>query len=159
MQTYDGARPNIIPDQMKMELTLRYYNDEVLEKTIDAIKRICRGAALTAGMPEDKLPEVMIYLHNTPSVMNDEELTKRLGMFAAGVLESKDIVEAEPAMGGEDFGKYGRTPENVPICLMRLGSTSTEVMATLAASGKQSPHCILPTSILTTKKSSKQGSR
>ncbi|MDD4144519.1 MAG: hypothetical protein PHN68_07780, partial [Prolixibacteraceae bacterium] len=41
------------------------------------------------------------------------------------------------AMVGEDFGKYGRTPERVPICLIWLGSTNPELMARLRAEGKE----------------------
>ena len=40
-------------------------------------------------------------------------------------------------MVGEDFGKYGRTPENIPICLMWLGSTNPELMKQLKAEGKK----------------------
>ena len=40
-------------------------------------------------------------------------------------------------MVGEDFGKYGRTPENVPICLIWLGSTSTELMKSLMEKGEK----------------------
>ncbi len=40
-------------------------------------------------------------------------------------------------MVGEDFGKYGRTPEKVPICLIWLGSTSHELMTELNAKGEK----------------------
>ena len=42
-----------------------------------------------------------------------------------------------PAMVGEDFGKYGRTPENIPICLIWLGSTNPELMKELNAKGEK----------------------
>ncbi len=89
---HGGTRPNIIPDEVKMQLTLRYYNDEVIKKTISAIERICRGAALTAGMPEDRLPEVKIDTVETPPVMNDEALVGDIRLYSGGILGSENIV-------------------------------------------------------------------
>ena len=68
---HGGTRPNIIPDEVKMELTLRYYSDEAIEKVIQAIKRISHSAAKTAGMPDDKLPTVYVSPVETPPVLNN----------------------------------------------------------------------------------------
>jgi hippurate hydrolase len=132
---HGGTRPNIIPDEVKMELTLRYYSDEAIEKVISAIKRISSSAAEMAGMPEDKLPLVKIESAETPPVINNQELSEKISGFATGIIGSKNIVKTAPAMVGEDFGKYGRTPENVPICLIWLGSTSAGLMKELNAKG------------------------
>ena len=53
---HGGTRPNIIPEEVKMELTLRYYDNNAIKQTINAIKRISKGAAITAGLPDNKLP-------------------------------------------------------------------------------------------------------
>ena len=128
---HGGTRPNIIPDEVKMQLTLRYYNDEAIAKTVKAIKRICDGAALTAGMPEDKLPYVEVSPSENPPVLNDASLTEDIGKFSGSILGTQNIVPVKPAMVSEDFGKYGRTPENVPICMIWLGSTNPDLMAEL----------------------------
>jgi hippurate hydrolase len=132
-----GTQANIIPDRVKMKLTLRYYNDEVIEKVISAIKRISDGAALMAGLTDDMLPEVVVSPVETPPVLNDSELSGRISEFAANIIGDENIVEVSPAMVGEDFGKYGRTPEKVPICLIWLGSTNPALMAKLRAEGKE----------------------
>ncbi|WP_372934283.1 M20 metallopeptidase family protein [Mariniphaga sediminis] len=134
---HGGTRPNIIPDEVKMELTLRYYSDEVIKKVIAAIKRISHSAAQMAGMPEDQLPFVHIYEKETPPVINDEKLSQKTFQFATEIIGSENIQETPPAMVGEDFGKYGRTPENVPICLIWLGSTEPALMKQLKAEGKE----------------------
>jgi hippurate hydrolase len=40
-------------------------------------------------------------------------------------------------MVAEDFGKYGLTPEKVPICLIWLGSTSHDLLKELEARGEK----------------------
>jgi len=134
---HGGTRPNIIPDEVKMELTLRYYSDEAIEKVISAIKRISRSAAEMAGMPEDKLPLVKIESAETPPVINNQELSEKLMGFAKGIIGAENVVKTSPAMVGEDFGKYGKTPENIPICLIWLGSTSADLMKELNAKGEK----------------------
>ena len=142
---HGGTRPNIIPDEVKMELTLRYYSDAAIEKVITAINRISRSAAEMAGMPEDKLPLVSIESSETPPVINNQELSDKIRSFASETIGAENIVKTTPAMVGEDFGKYGRTPENIPICLIWLGSTSAELMREIKARGENpfplhSPH-------------------
>ena len=136
---HGGTRPNIIPDKVKMELTLRYYSDEAIETVIAAIRRICKSSAQMAGMPEDKLPEVFVSPIETPPVLNNLELSEKIRGFASEIIGTESIIKTKPAMVGEDFGKYGRTPENIPICLIWLGSTNPELMKELNDRGENPP--------------------
>jgi amidohydrolase len=134
---HGGTRPNIIPDEVIMELTLRYYDDEVIEQVISAIKRISNAASQMAGLPEERFPEVNVSTVETPPVINDTELAGMVKKYASGIIGPDNITEVSPAMVAEDFGKYGRTPENIPICLIWLGSTSTDLMKQLKESGRE----------------------
>lgn len=134
---HGGTRPNIIPDEVKMQLTLRYFSDETITKVISAIKRISNAAAITAGMPDDKLPKVFVDPTETPPVLNDDVLSAKVEGFATEIIGKENIIETQPEMVGEDFGKYGLTPEDVPICLIWLGSTSPELMQELVAEGRR----------------------
>ena len=134
---HGGTRPNIIPDEVKMELTLRYYSDVAIEKVIAAIERISRSAAKTAGVPDNKLPKVFVLPGETPPVLNNIELSKKIDLFASKIIGADNIIETSPAMVGEDFGKYGRTPENIPICLIWLGSTNSDLMNQLILEDKK----------------------
>ena len=136
---HGGTRPNIIPEEVKMELTLRYYDNDVIEQTINAIKRISRGAALTAGMPDNRLPMVWVKPGPHPPVVNDANLYERIHRYSSGTLGVENIIRVEPAMVGEDFGMYGLTPEKVPICLIWLGSTNSEEMKEYSAKGEKPP--------------------
>ncbi len=55
-----GAKHNIISDEAKLQLTVRSYTPEVRKLLLDGIKRIARGEAIAAGMPEDKMPVVTV---------------------------------------------------------------------------------------------------
>ena len=134
---HGGTRPNIIPDEVKLELTLRYYSDQAIEKVISAIKRISNAASIMAGMPENKLPLVNVLPVDTPPVLNNEELSKSIQKFAELSIGGQNIISTSPAMVGEDFGKYGRTKENIPLCLIWLGSTNPDEMKKLIAEGKK----------------------
>ncbi len=134
---HGGSRPNIIPDEVKMELTLRYYSQSALEQVISGIRRICNSAAQMAGMPDDHLPEIKLSNSPTPPVVNDAWLANSIRTFASSVLGDKNVISIPPSMVGEDFGKYGLTPEKVPICLMWLGSRNSQHLREMEARGER----------------------
>jgi len=136
---HGGTRPNIIPDEVKMELTLRYYSDDAIEQVIAAIHRICESAGRSAGMPGDQLPEVRISGDLTPPVLNDPDLARRVARFASGVIGEEHVVSVKPAMVAEDFGIYGYTSEKVPINLIWLGSTAAGHMQEIRNRGESPP--------------------
>src|SRR5687768_8478907 len=51
-----GLKRNIISDEVKLELTLRAFDDDVMKGLIASIRRICAGMAQAAGLPENRMP-------------------------------------------------------------------------------------------------------
>ncbi len=90
---HGGTRPNIIPNEVKMELTLRYYSDEAIEKVISAIKRISNAAAQMAGMPDDQLPLVNVLPEDTPPVLNNQKLSEKIKTFARDIIGGDHILK------------------------------------------------------------------
>ncbi len=117
-----GAKHNIIPDEAKLQLTVRSYSDESRKLLLDGIKRIARGEALVAGLPEDKLPEVKISDPYTPSTFNDPEFaTKVMGKLTQRFGEDR-VAKSPPVMGGEDFGQFRRaSPDDVQSLIFWVG--------------------------------------
>jgi hippurate hydrolase len=137
---HGGTKHNIIPDEVKLQLTLRSYTDDVRAQTIAAIKRITRGLAEAAGLPEDRMPIVALKDKEfTPAMYNDPPLTLRV----AGVLKNwfgeKPVQQVKPVMGGEDFSEYGRTQDKIPICLFWLGAAKPELVQESEKTGKTLP--------------------
>ncbi len=54
-----GTKSNIISDKAVLQLTVRNDSVETREKLLNAIKRIAENLGRAAGLPEDKLPEVI----------------------------------------------------------------------------------------------------
>ena len=75
----------------------------------------------------------------TPATYNDPALVKRVnGVFAEWF--GKDVlIERKPTMGGEDFGRYGRTEHKIPIYMFRLGGVSPAAMKQAQALGQPMP--------------------
>ncbi|HEY1111373.1 MAG TPA: hypothetical protein VGE76_22145, partial [Opitutaceae bacterium] len=126
---HGGTKHNIIPDEVALQLTLRSYSDEVRARTLEAVRRICRGEAIAAGIPEDRMPIVTVADEGTPATYNDPALTRRIREAMIGWLGADKHTPIEPEMGGEDFAQYGRTVEKVPISLFRIGVVAPEKVA------------------------------
>lgn len=117
-----GTAYNVIPDGAKLELTVRTYAEETRQFVHKRIKEITRGVALGAGLPEDLVPEVIIPEVFTPANYNDPELVDHLVASAQKAIGDAQVIPAEPLMIGEDFSRYGLTPEDVPAVLFWLGT-------------------------------------
>jgi hippurate hydrolase len=119
---HGGAKHNIIPDEVRLQLTLRSYSDPVRQHTIEAIKRITRGLAQAAGLPESRYPLVTVADESASATYNDPLLARRvLASFKTWFGEDQ-TVRTKPIMGAEDFGLLGRTDPRIPICLFWLGT-------------------------------------
>lgn len=136
---HGGTRYNIIPDEVRLQLTVRSYTDEVRQKTLDAIKRIVRGQAIAAGIAEDRLPEVKVADDFTPAVYNTPELTERIvGVFKAWFGET-NVISRKPTMGGEDFSEYGRPAPKIPLCMFSVGGVEPKTLQESERTGKPLP--------------------
>lgn len=121
---HGGTRANVIPDEVKMQLTIRFFEDEVFETIKESLINICKGAAISAGMPEDKLPVVTFSTDDDRPLVNNSDLVMAGVRSMKSILGDSNIIQVDPATVAEDFGKYGQTKENVPIALFWLGGVN-----------------------------------
>ncbi len=136
---HGGSKHNIIPDEVKLQLTVRSYSDETRKQILDAIRRITLGVARAAGVPADREPSVkFLPMEYTPALYNNPQLVERILGVWKSLLGDDNVVERDPEMGGEDFGRYGREGPRIPIFLFRLGTVGTERMAKSRQPGGQS---------------------
>ena len=119
-----GTKHNIIPDEVKLMLTVRSYSDEVRQTLLDGIERIATHQARAMGMPEDRLPIVDTRDEYTPALWNDPALVERSVTAMQAVLGEERVVEIPAEMGGEDFSRYGRTDAKIPGFMLRLGTVA-----------------------------------
>lgn len=120
---HGGTRRNIIPDDVKLELTLRSYDETVSDHMVSSIRRICLHLAEAAGVPADRLPVVTLADKRNPVTVNDAALAHRLnGVYRAWFGEA-NVPVIEASTYGEDFAEYGRTVPRVPIAIVSVGGT------------------------------------
>jgi hippurate hydrolase len=120
---HGGAKHNVIPDEVKLQLTVRSYTDAVRQQILDAIQRITVGIARAAGVPADREPSVKVLEEEyTPATYNNPELVSRLLPVWKRMFGEDKVVERDAEMGGEDFSRYGREEPRIPIFMFRVGT-------------------------------------
>jgi len=122
---HGGTNHNIIPNEVKLQLTVRTTKDGVRKHVLEAIERITKAAAKGARAPE---PTVTVDPGEfTPALVNDSKLTRRTVALFRELLGPANVKERPPVMGGEDFARYGR--QGIPVFLYFLGTVPPERVA------------------------------
>ncbi|HXE75086.1 MAG TPA: amidohydrolase [Candidatus Xenobia bacterium] len=120
-----GTKHNIIPDEARLQLTIRSYKPEVRQKIISSIERISHGLAEAAGIPSNRFPTVTLS-DGTPSTYNDPALTQRLAKVFEQTLGKERVIYTEPVMGAEDFSLYTLEGRQIPTSMFWLGAVAPE---------------------------------
>ncbi|PHQ67431.1 MAG: peptidase M20 [Robiginitomaculum sp.] len=137
---HGGTKHNIISDEVKLQLTLRSYKDEVRMNTINSIKRIADGLGRAAGLPDDKLPIVTVRDKEfTPATYNNPELANTVKLAISEEIGADNVKDMQPVMGGEDFGAFGRGDPKIPSFLFWLGAVNQDVIDQAKKDGKTLP--------------------
>jgi amidohydrolase len=132
-----GTKRNIIPDDAKVELTVRSYKPEVQKHLLMAIARIAKGEAAAAGAPRE--PTIFVNpSESAQAVYNDPALTERLANGLRRAWGSANVVTTEPVMGSEDFGVFGRA-SGAPSVMLRIGAAEPGAFVKAKAAGTLVP--------------------
>lgn len=132
---HGGTKHNIIPNEVRLQLTVRSYTDQVRKQLLGGIERVAANEARAAGFPEDLLPIVNTSADEfTPACWNDPSLVQRANTAIRSVLGPDSVVAVSPSMGGEDFGRYARTAD-VPGYMFGLGAVDPERWLAAQAEG------------------------
>ena len=127
---HGGTGGNTIPDEVRMQMTVRTYDAKVREHILASISRQVEAEATAANAPT--MPSVKV-VGGTDAVYNDPALTSRLVTALRRNLGTDGVREMPAKMTGEDFSQYGRA--GVPAVLLHIGA----VNAAALASGEKLP--------------------
>jgi amidohydrolase len=119
---HGGTKHNIIPNEVKLQLTVRTTTTATRDRVLKSIDRIAKAAAAGANAPP---PEVKVSLDEfTPATYNDVPLAQKCGAVFREILGAESVRTRKPVMGAEDFSRYsaGKTP----IFMYFLGTISQE---------------------------------
>ncbi len=114
-----GTSPNIIPDEVELNGTIRTLSDRAAAQVEERITQVARGLAVATRCEID-----VTFRRGTEAVNNDPEVTSVCVQAARQVVGPANVDEIRlPSMGGEDFSGYLK---HVPGCLLRLGVASLD---------------------------------
>ncbi len=134
-----GTKHNIISDRAHLQLTVRNTSAETREILLAGIRRIAENMGRVAGLPEDKLPEVVVSEESVPPTANDAELARRLKRAWVGAMGEEAVVyNPSKGMGAEDFPFFTSDPEIASV-YWQIGGTPREDFDREASGGPPVP--------------------
>jgi amidohydrolase len=137
---HGGTKNNIIPDEVKMQLTVRTYKSETRERVLAAIERIANGIAAAGGVPPDRAPIITVSKDQfCPATYNNPELTKRLVAVWKNSLGNENVKIVDAVMGGEDFSEYSLSDHSIPAVNFHIGAVEPAKIAEYKQAGKELP--------------------
>jgi amidohydrolase len=131
---HGGTQNNIIPDQVKLQLTVRSYSPEVRKHLLASIERVAKGESMASGAPKEPLVTIK---PGTDTVVNDPETTARVVSALKRGLGDSAIREMPASMTSEDFSQYGQN--GTRAVLIHVGAQEPTKFASAKASGLQLP--------------------
>lgn len=132
---HGGTKHNIIPDEVKLQITVRTYSPAVRKQLLAGIARIAKAEAASANAPRE--PEVKVS-ESQDATYNDPALAHRLEAALASRLGKANVVEGKPEMVAEDFGELGKAA-GAPSVLVRVGAVEPKKYAAAIAAGAPLP--------------------
>ena len=137
---HSGAKHNIISDEAKLQLTVRSYSDESRKLLLDGIRRVARGAAMTAGLSDELMPVVTVEDPYTPSTFNDPDFTQARAAAFRERFDEERVMEWPAVMGGEDFSQFRRAaPDDVESMIFWISGTPAPMLQALKENGTPLP--------------------
>lgn len=109
-----GSAYNVIPDEVRLQGTIRTFSPEMRAHIPERMQRLLDGIC-TAFEASATLEVVEGY----PSVQNDAPLTEKVRGVALQLFGDTRVETIPPSMAGEDFAYYS---EQVPACFFSVGS-------------------------------------
>ncbi len=112
---HGGTKNNIIPDDVKLQLTIRSYDDETRQLLLKRITEVAQGISKTSGA----LPPVVVKTESADALFNDLTLAERAKTIFTR--EFSKLEKVNPTMGAEDFGQFGLAAK-VPSLMFWVGT-------------------------------------
>jgi amidohydrolase len=132
---HGGTKSNIVPDEVKLQITVRSYKDEVQKHLLAGIARIAKAEAAAAGAPRP--PTVTVKEDSAHATWNDPALDARLTRALERKLGKENVLEAAPLMVAEDFSELSRA--RIPAVQIWVGAAQPAALKKSTAEGKVLP--------------------
>lgn len=135
-----GADNNTIPGDALVKLNLRFFDLTVRERMLGAIRAINDGVARSYGMPEDKLPTVVMKGYAPPLVNDADAIARVAAPLRALVGEQGIVSEFAAVTGSEDAHLLRGEHENIPVVYLFVGVVPPAEMDAAVKAGLVGPY-------------------
>ncbi|HKA88695.1 MAG TPA: amidohydrolase [Haliangiales bacterium] len=139
---HGGTKHNIIPEEVKLQLTVRSYKPEVQKQLLAAIERIAKAEAAAANAPKEPVMSIAPG-QSAVAVYNDPQLTERLAAALKRGLGETHVVAADKSMGSEDFYAIAKAA-GVPSVMIAIGAAEPGALAKARGAGALLPNVHSP---------------
>jgi amidohydrolase len=113
-QIHGGVRNNIIPEDVRLEGTVRLLSSQGQDEVEHRMRQILYGVAQAAGGTSK-----LVYTRGYPPLLNDLGLIERTLPAMQRALATDDVLRVQPVMAAEDFAYFAR---EVPAFFFFLGT-------------------------------------
>jgi hippurate hydrolase len=136
---HGGTKRNIIPNEVKLELTTRSFSDKSRQTIIDGLTQMAAGLTTSFGLPADKAAKVTVLDNeSTPVLYNDPKLMAAAAAALTKAFPAGDVVEQTRVMGSEDVGVFG-LDRKIPVAFFWLGAMDPTRYAAAVKAGVMLP--------------------
>jgi len=136
---HGGTKRNIIPDEVKLELTVRAFSEKSRQVILDGLRQMAIGVATSAGLPSEKMPTVTVLDdESTSSLYNDPAMSARVKATLQKAIGADNVFDDPRQMGSEDVGIFGLNGK-IPVVYYWLGAMYPDRFAAATAVRKELP--------------------
>jgi hippurate hydrolase len=137
---HGGTKRNIIPDEVKLELTVRTFSDHARQVVIDGLKSMAAGLTLSANLPPDKAATVTVLDNeSTPVEYNDPAMAAAVKSTLIKTLGAANMHDNTRIMASEDVGFWALPNHEIPLVYFGLGAANPAQLAAAQAAGHELP--------------------
>jgi amidohydrolase len=153
---HGGTKRNIIPDEVKLELTVRTFSEKSRQTVITGLNQMAAGLTTSAGLPPSKAATVTVLENeSTPVLYNDPTQTRQMGALLETALGKNNVLEETRVMGSEDVGVFGlgfkpatthpthkptgAPQQEIPVTFLWLGAMDPKKFDAAEKAGKPLP--------------------
>lgn len=116
---------NVIPDEVYLEGTFRTVDEEWRNEAHVRMKKMAEAIAESMGGRCE-----FTIVRGYPVLINEENLTDRVGLFASEYLGDENVIPVDIWMAAEDFAYYSQSADSC-FYLLGVGNTDKEIVSPL----------------------------
>jgi amidohydrolase len=126
-----GTSPNVVPDSAEFTVDSRAYSPHVLDRVVEAIKRIVKAECDASGL--EQKPDIT-EIENVPPLVNSPEIVQPIQEHFKAIFGDEKVQPIQPDMASDDFPVLALG--GVPYACWMLGSTDPDLWDRYAKEGR-----------------------